>query len=911
MDPITPGLSSCVGLPLSALNMTAHPLNMCSMSIPINLLFDDRDADSLSRSKGGEQPVLEHLLSADGARTLSLAVDENYIFAGTQSLTNEITVFNRANLQQTARLAGHSGSVLTLLCVPEKRWLFSGSSDGTVRLWDTTTLTFISEIRPSYDTSGDIYSLAWDPRQGGTLYFGAQNTDIEYMNFGNLAVLEAQANKGIAMSSDLNSMTPDKDIGQPHDPTVKALRSSRIKPHSFFNSRPGSPDLYRTSPASSTAFPFPKTPSRPTTPNAASLPDQITIPHNNVVSSAHYGYIYCMTLFKRSNDATWLVSGSGDSDVKIWECQPAGGLKFLFSFDGLSGAVFCLVSREDLLFAGLQNGQVKVWDMETKACIRTILAHSSDVLSLALVGTNLYTASAEGQILRFDATFDCTATFQAHSGAILSTIIMPINEDRFELITAGHDAYVKLWRLPRTTSEPASHSADILVGTDGDVMLYALAKLVAIPSVSDNSHREDCRQSAHLLRRMLTQMGAQASLLPTIEGKNPLVMAKFKGQAASPLARKRVLFYGHYDVQPATEADWRTDPWELSGRNGYLYGRGVADNKGPIMAVACAAASLQERRLLDVDLVMIIEGEEESGSAGFLQALRRYKDDIGHIDTILLSNSSWIGEDDPCVVFGLRGVIYANLSISSGNNDLHSGVDGGSVAEPMLAMIRLLGSIATENKVQVPGFYDNVAQVTDAERDYYTAVASITGMDTENVMRKWRQPTFSVSSIQSNSSGPTNNTIIPKSVTAHVSFRLVPNQSIEEICSAIENHCRDTFASISGEMSLEIKITHKADWWLASVENPYFKALETAVEKIWGSKPLRIREGGSIPTIPFLEDLFDAPCVHLPLGQHSTAAHLSNERLRLLNLRNGKRVIEEFLMSLSSIASSSQLDATS
>lgn len=644
-------------------------------------------------------------------------------------------------------------------------------------------MTFISEIRPSYDTSGDIYSLAWDTRHGGTLYFGAQNTDIEYINFGNLANLAGQGTTEIGLSADLNVTTPDKDNAQPHDPTVKALRSSRIKPHSFFNSRPGSPDLYRTSPASSTSFPFPKTPSRPATPHATSIPDRIIIPHNNVVSSAHYGYIYCMTLFKRSNDVTWLVSGSGDSDVKIWECRPAGGLKFLFSFDGLSGAVFSLGSRDDLLFAGLQNGQVKVWDMETKACIRTILAHSSDVLSLALVGTDLYTASAEGQVLRFDASFDCTATFQAHSGAILSTFIMPINEDRFELITAGHDAYVKLWRLPRTPGS-ASQSTDINMGADGDVMLYALAKLVAIPSVSDNAHREDCRQSAHLLRRLLTQMGAQASLLPTIEGKNPLVMAKFRGQAASPLTRKRVLSYGHYDVQPATEVDWTTDPWELSGRNGYLYGRGVADNKGPIMAVACAAASLQERRLLDVDLVMIIEGEEESGSAGFLQALRRYKDDIGHIDTILLSNSSWIGEDDPCVVFGLRGVIYANLSISSGNNNLHSGVDGGSVAEPMLAMIRLLGSIGTENKVQIPGFYDNVAEVTDAERDYYTAVSSITGMNTENVMRKWRQPTFSVSNIQSSSSGPTNNTIIPKSVTAHVSFRLVPNQ-----VSQLNWHC--------------------------------------------------------------------------------------------------------------------------
>lgn len=173
---------------------------------------------------------------------------------------------------------------------------------------------------------------------------------------------------------------------------------------------------------------------------------------------------------------------------------------------------------------------------------------------------------------------------------------------------------------------------------------------------------------------------------------------------------------------------------------------------------------------------MIIEGEEESGSAGFLQALRKYKDDIGHIDTILLSNSSWIGEDDPCVVFGLRGVIYANLSIASENNDAHSGVDGGAVAEPMLAMIRLLGSIGNENRVLIPGFYDDVAEVTEAERDYYRAVSSITGMDTENVMRKWRQPTFSVANIQSSGPSPANNTIIPKSVTANVSFRLVPNQ---------------------------------------------------------------------------------------------------------------------------------------
>lgn len=410
------------------------------------------------------------------------------------------------------------------------------------------------------------------------MYFGAQNTDIEYVNFSNPHLLGSLQKVDGGPASE--GQTPDKDSAPAQDPSVKALRSSRVKPHSFFNSRAASPDLHKTAAASSATFPFPQTPSRPSTPNTISLPEKIIVPHDNVVSSAHYGYIYCMTLFKRAGDTMWLVSGSGDSDVKVWECQPHGGLKFLFTFDCLSGAVFSLVSRDDLLFAGLQDGTIKVWDLETKACIRTILAHKSDVLSMSLVGTDLYTASAEGQILRFDASFDCTATFQAHSGAILSTVVVPINEDRFEFITAGHDAYVKLWRLPRMNSRSASaQSADLNVAADGDVMLYALSKLVAIPSVSDNAHREDCRQCAHLLRRILTQMGAQASLLPTVEGKNPLVMAKFNGQATSPLARKRVLFYGHYDVQPATEQDWISDPWELSGRNGYLYGRGIADNK--------------------------------------------------------------------------------------------------------------------------------------------------------------------------------------------------------------------------------------------------------------------------------------------------------------------------------------------
>jgi di- and tripeptidase len=157
-------------------------------------------------------------------------------------------------------------------------------------------------------------------------------------------------------------------------------------------------------------------------------------------------------------------------------------------------------------------------------------------------------------------------------------------------------------------------------------MLYALSKLIAVPTVSDESHRESCRQGAHLLRKLLTQLGAQADLYSTEHGRNPLVIATFTGTATPASGkRKRLLFYGHYDVQPAAEEQWETNPWELSGRNGYLYGRGVSDNKGPIMAVACAASALRARRDLDVDVVMLIEGEEEAGSRGFAPAVRQHK----------------------------------------------------------------------------------------------------------------------------------------------------------------------------------------------------------------------------------------------------------------------------------------------
>lgn len=838
--------------------------------------------ESLSRDRSGQLPVLEHLLSEEDSRALSLAVDDDHIYAGTSSETNSIVVYDRNRLQKLKVLNGHQGSVLALLLVQEKKWLFSGSSDGTVKVWCTEKLELIYEITPASGTSGDIYCLGWDPRQGGTLYFGDQATDIEYLNFNKV--------RDPSETSYFQNLALATSTG----------RSNRVFPHKFFNNNNTSKSKADT--RASTPIPLESDRTLDRTQSTPANVKSITIPTNNVISSAHYGYIYCMQMINRPDGTWWMVSGSGDADVKIWKCLPSGGLEEVFAFTELPGAVLSLAYRDSLLFGGLQEGQIKVWDLETGSCIRTILAHDSDVMSMAIAGTDLYAAGANGAMFRFDSSFDRTATFQAHQFAILSTVIIPSVDGKYGLISAGR-RFIKLWTLPRIHNaiERSSQNGTKLEGPsiDGDMMLYGLAKLIAVPTVSDDAHREDCRQGAHLLKRLLTQMGGESRLLHSIEGKNPLVMAKFQGHDNSGKPRKRVLFYGHYDIQPAREPEWTTDPFELSGRNGYLYGRGVSDNKGPILAVACAAAALRERRMLDVDLVMIIEGEEEAGSAGFVQAMHRHKEDIGHIDTILLSNSSWIGEDDPCVVFGLRGVVYANLNISSKNADAHSGVDGGAVEEPMLAMIKLLSKIEDEGKVKVPKFYNDVASLKEEEKSYYEAVAHISGIPVETVLKKWREPTFSVANILA--SGPANNTIIPRSVTANVSFRLVPNQSLDDIASDLQAYCQSTFKNLNNDMELTINITHRASWWLASPENVYFQTLENAIEKIWGKKPLKIREGGSIPTIPFLEDLFHAPCVHLPLGQHSSNAHLSNERLRLLNLRNGKKVIEEFLINVGHI----------
>ncbi|ORX38699.1 hypothetical protein BD324DRAFT_621968 [Kockovaella imperatae] len=880
--------------------------------------------DSLTWKQKGNTPALSHLLSVQGGRVLSLAADENCVYAGCQSLENEIVVFSRNTLRPMFKLLGHQGSVLALMIVEDRGWLVSSSSAGDVRIWSTKTFEPVYIIHPCDDTSGDIYSLAWDDRAGGTLYFGSQSASIEWINFadpGSLhqdptrtrkASLQTAASHTVAVSSSEATSSSSK----PTPPSLPRQRTGRYRPHKFFDNPPISGSTTPTSPVPGCKKGHSYATSSHASPQLANLNTlEPTVSRHSAQSNgekslngpkaveldvgpgariafAHFGYVYALHLIPRNEGQSWLVSGSGDSDIKIWLCKAEGGLKLIQTFQELSGAVHSLAFRDSLLFAGMQDGQVGVWDLETFACIRNIDLHAADVLALSVLGEDLYAGAADGQVARIDGKFENTSSWAAHEGIVLSSVIVQATHG-WEYITAGNDSFVKIWSISRPSTLPLS--GEIEVEGEGDTMLLALSKLIAVPTVSDEAHRESCRQGAHLLKRLLQQLGAQSEVISGENGRNPLVLATFVGRETGR-PRKRVLFYGHYDVQPAAEAGWESDPWTLAGRNGYLYGRGVSDNKGPILAVACAASSLRQKRELDVDLVMLIEGEEEAGSRGFAPTVRKHKDAIGHIDVVLLSNSTWVGEDDPCVVFGMRGVVYAHLEISSKGADAHSGVDGGSVAEPMFDMIRVLGGIADSQGVRIPDFYDQVRSPTPEEMQHLTDVSIATGRSVEDLSRVWRDPSFSIANISS--TGSSNKTVIPRRVTADISMRIVPDQDLETITANLKAHCKNLYDDLHSSNTFEIKVTHSASWWLTSLDSPYFKSLECAIEDVWGAKPLKIREGGTVPTIFWLEREFGAPCVHLPLGQASDAGHLANERMRLLNLRNGKRVVESYLARL-------------
>ncbi|KAJ3780388.1 WD40-repeat-containing domain protein, partial [Lentinula aff. detonsa] len=394
------------------------------------------------------------------------------------------------------------------------------------------------------------------------------------------------------------------------------------------------------------------------------------------------------------------------------------------------GYIYCMTVLDEREFGvtlatGSGDETVKVWRCTTlgPSLVHTFECNYGAVLALVAHGEMVYGGCQDGHIKIMDL----------ETKTLVRSIIVQKGIDILNLSLIDSDLYassangqVKVWNVVPPLPRFRSSSQEDAIPSDcsklgGDRISYALSKFVSIPSVSCYlTHREDCRQAA----------------------------------------------IWHYDVIPAPPEEWNSDPFTLDGRNGYLYGRGVTDYKGPIIAIAFAAAELLYRRSLAVDVVFLVEGQEECGSINFSSAHQ-----IGHVDAILVSNSTWISEDTPCITYGLRGVIHCSIEICNKLPDSHSGVNGGGVAEPMKDMINLLSMLMDkQQRIQIPGFYDHVWPQIEAEKELYSQLATITQKPASYMASRWREPALTIHNVEV--SGPNNSTVIPGTVNSQISLRI-------------------------------------------------------------------------------------------------------------------------------------------
>ncbi len=434
-----------------------------------------------------------------------------------------------------------------------------------------------------------------------------------------------------------------------------------------------------------------------------------------------------------------------------------------------------------------------------------------------------------------------------------------------------------------------------------------LKLLISFQSVSaDKSKEDESKKTTEFIIEHLDELGAETQLVENeIAGKNPLIIAKIGNDDSKPT----ILCYSHYDVQPAAIEDgWETEPFQLAEKEGYLYGRGTDDDKGPIAVTYFSVKELLDKNEgLPVNIAFLYEGEEESGSGGFVETVSKHRDFFGNVNGILILDTAWYGENQPSLDYGYRGITYMAIEISGPKKDQHSGVVGGSIREPMTDLICLMSKLINlEGKVLVEGFYDHVKPLTDEEAKLYEniefdvneykeslGVQSLLSDDpTTTLMDIWRNPCLSLHGIEGAFSGSGAKTVVPAKVIGKVSMRLVPNQDPEEIAQLFTNYVKKEFQAMNSPNSLTIKALGAGDWWDGDVDNFLFKVGHAAIVEFWKKEPVYARSGGSIPIIPFLEKLFNAPAMGLGIGQPSDGAHSQNERIRIKNLDGGKEVLK-------------------
>ncbi len=505
----------------------------------------------------------------------------------------------------------------------------------------------------------------------------------------------------------------------------------------------------------------------------------------------------------------------------------------------------------------------------------------------------------------------------------------------------------------RHTSAPASASASsssssssnaaaddatffALVDERQDAYIAKLKEFVAIKGVSaEPKHRPDVVRAVKYVKSWCEDLGGATTLKDlgnqtladgTVLPLPPVLLAQFGDDPT----KKTLVAYGHLDVQPAYKSDGWTqdDPFEVVEVDGALWGRGASDDKGPVTAwMAVIDCHRRLGRALPVNLRFVFEGMEESGSVGLPQLVKSLGEPGGYLDPdavdfLCISDNYWTGKTKPCLTHGLRGCVYFHMSVEGSTKDMHSGVIGGSVHEPMTDLVRVMATLVdSAGSILVDGIHDDVAPVTAAEQRSYEQVefdveaykvdAGVAGVtDTllhptkESIlMHRWRYPTLSLHGIEGAFDGAGSKTVIPRKVKGKFSLRIVPNMTPSSVEALVRAHVEREWAKLGSPNLMTLALDKAGFPWFTDPNVPNFKAAAAATKRVHGVEPCLTREGGSIPITQVFEEVCNATCVLLPVGASDDGAHSQNEKIDRSNYVNGIKTLSCYIDELARLPS--------
>src|SRR5579862_384517 len=440
-----------------------------------------------------------------------------------------------------------------------------------------------------------------------------------------------------------------------------------------------------------------------------------------------------------------------------------------------------------------------------------------------------------------------------------------------------------------------------------DEHLSDLYEFLRIPSVSAQSeHKPDIERAARWVADRLRGAGLdQVEIVPT--KMHPLVY----GESLHAPGKPTVLFYGHYDVQPAEPLDlWTSPAFEPTIRDGNLYGRGTADDKGQVhIHIRALDALRQTAGKLPINIKVLIEGEEEVGSESLWDYVNSNKAKL-KADALVVSDTSMLAQGVPSITYGLRGLNYYEIEITGPAQDLHSGIFGGAVPNPLTILAELFSKLHDKNfHVTVPGFYDGIAPLSRAERKALNALpfstkgfrktvgaAALCGEKGYSIVEQlWCRPTLELNGIWGGYTAEGAKTVIPSKAHAKFSTRLVPNQDADKVARQVERHLRKLLPK---SVSCKFQVLSKGKAWVAPYTHPFFEVAHVALEKGFGKRAVFIREGGSIPFVTQMHDTFKVPCVLLGFGLPDENAHAPDEHIALENYFGGIKAVANFYQGL-------------